>query len=82
MTMKCIASWESRSGKWYIHLWKLATPNGYSYDARGAGGNFEAGTDAEAIANIETHHVETRRHQPDSIKPPMKRINKRESGWL
>ena len=72
--MESIAHWRSKSGKWYIVLWKLEEPNQYKYVANKSSMTFTANTDAEAIADIETNHVATKRHQPGNPKMPMKRV--------
>ena len=68
-----VASWESRSKKWFVDLYRdVAT--GYSYRGRGCGGYLGAlPSDACAIAQIETR-VERGDFQPDANTTPMRRV--------
>lgn len=68
-----IARWQSKSGKWWVHLYKNA--HGYSYRGVDCGGFIGAleGEDTKAIAYIESR-LDT--FQPDNAKTKMKRMQK------
>jgi hypothetical protein len=70
--MRLVARWESRSGKWFVEVHHLRS-GGYMYEAPGAGGVLNAGSDTDAIRAIQAK-VDAGLFQPDSAKTPMRRV--------
>ena len=68
-----IAYWESKSGRWAVHL-ETFGEGGYGYQATNhSGGVLYADTDEEAIAEVQKK-VDIGLFQPDANKTPMIRV--------
>ena len=67
--MEPFAIWESRGGRYFVHLFE--TEYGFKYNADGAGGHLAASTRENAITEIKPRLND---FQPDANKTPMRRI--------
>lgn len=65
-----LARWKSRSGKWYVELYR--TKHGVSYNARDACGHLGEMSDEDAITEMSVR-VERGGFQPDNARTPMKK---------